>query len=254
MSRSRNSTNTRQLSDSELLLSFEQGLDTLAHLAKTYDQGYAPIAFVMATEVQKILTENAAATKLRASRIFMSPEAHHTPNTLSALHLLTGAHLNGNPPTLTFVPQFFMPEGLPLRSMIFREWWNKDVIYRASAAPAGTPAGMIPVNGSPTVPYNKRETITRMGLVNLLRNKLGAHQTKEMPELLDQLEEAKNWGSFSVQTFDGVFSTEDGSLKIEVSPMPAMMRQICHELLVAYDRADQPPPPSEETETNKVNL
>jgi hypothetical protein len=100
---------------------------------------------------------------------------------------------------------------------------------------------MIPVNGSPTVPYEKREKITRLGLVSLLRNKLGAHQTKEMPELLDQLDEEKNWGSFSIQTPDGVFSTDDGTLPVEVSPIPAMMRQICHEILEAYGRSDPPP-------------
>jgi hypothetical protein len=241
MAKRSKSSNVRQLSDADLLKSFEHGLDTLSHLASTYDGGFSPIAFLMATEAQKILTENSAATKLRATRVFSSPEMHHTSQTLTPLHLLIGVELNGNPPKLTFVPTYHSRGKVRERTLSFREWWNKDIIYRASAAPPGTPPGMIPVNGSPTVPYEKREKITRLGLVSLLRNKLGAHQTKEMPELLDQLDEEKNWGSFSIQTPDGVFSTDDGTLPVEVSPIPAMMRQICHEILEAYGRSDPPP-------------
>lgn len=236
---------SRALTERELLMSFDQGLDTLAHLSRTYDGGYPPIAFSMATEVQKILTENSAATRLRSSRTFSSPEAHHTPNTLTSLHLLTGAQISGNPPSLAFVPKFYMEDGLPNKQLNFRDWWNREVIYRASAAPKGMAPGLIPVNGSPTVPYEKRETITRMGLVNLLRNKLGAHQTSEMPELLDELEETKNWGGFGVQTPERIYTTDDGTLPTIVSPIPAMMRQITHELLTAYDRSDPPPRESE---------
>jgi hypothetical protein len=198
MSRRRSNTGGRKLTDDELLQSFDQSLDTLAILASAYDGGHAPIAFSMATEVNKILTENGAATRLRGSRTFTSPEKHHTKNTLSPLHKLTSARLSAPPPTLTFVPTFYMPDGPPPNSMSFRDWWGRDVIYRASAALPGDAPGMIPVNGSPTTPYDEREKMTRMGLVALLRNKLGAHQTSEMPELLDQLEEARNWASFAV--------------------------------------------------------
>ncbi len=241
MVRRRKPINGRRLSEEELLKSFEQGLDTLSRLAKVYDEGYPPIAFAMATEVRKILNENAPAIALRATRTFFSPEKHDTPQTLTSLHLLTSARLNSNPPKLTFVPAFYSSDALQNRALPFKEWWNKDVIYRASAAPPGTPAGLIPINGAPTVPYERREKVTRMGLVNLLRNKLGAHQTAEMPELLDQLNEANNWSSFGVQTPQGLFSTDDGTLSVDVNPIPSMMRQICHELLEAYGRSDPPP-------------
>jgi len=241
-SRKKRATNVRQLSDSDLLNSFGQSLDTLAHLANIYDGGFAPISLAMATEVRKILTENVAATRLRGAMSFTTPLGVDDPRNLSSMNKLTIARLGGNPPALTFLPQFYMPQPEQLVALPFRDWWNKDVIYRASSAPKGTPAGMIPVNGSPTVPFDKREKITRMGLVNLLRNNLGAHQTAEMPELIDVLEEARSWGNFAMGTPDGMLSTDDGSLKALVTPMSAMMRQISHELLVAYGRSDPPPP------------
>lgn len=236
-------SNVRQLSYSDLLNSFGQSLDTLAHLASVYDGGFAPISLLMATEVRKILTENAAATRLRGAISFTTPRGADDPRNLLSMNKLTIARLGGNAPTLTFCPQFYLPQPEQLVALPFRDWWNKDIIYRASSAPRGTPAGMIPVNDSPTVPFDKREKITRMGLVNLLRNNLGAHQTAEMPEIIDVLEEARSWGNFAMGTPDGMLSTDDGSLKVLVTPMSAMMRQIAHELLVAYGRSD--PPPSE---------
>ena len=100
---------------------------------------------------------------------------------------------------------------------------------------------MIPLIDALIVPYEDREKTTRMRLVNLLRNKLGAHQTSEMPTLLDDLQETRNWGSAVIQTPAGVLRTDDGSLPVLVSPLAAMMRQITHELLTAYGRIDQPP-------------
>lgn len=233
------------MTEAELLASFDQSLDTLQHLAGTYDNGYAPIVFLMATEVNKILTENGAATKLRGMRIFQTPTDDHDENVLSSLHKLTIMQLGGDPPSLSFLPVFYSP-GLPLKDLDFRSWWHRDVIYRASAAkPGGTP-GMIPILDSLMVPYEERERTSRMRLVNLLRNALGAHQTSEMPTLLDDLQETRNWGSAAIQTPDGILSTDDGSLPVLVSPLAAMMRQITHELLVAYGRDD--PPPTEDAE------
>ncbi|HEV7661334.1 MAG TPA: hypothetical protein VGO55_15955 [Allosphingosinicella sp.] len=210
-------------------------------MATVYDQGHTPIAFVMATEVQKILTENSAATRLRGSRQFSTPARGDNPQNLMAFHKLTLVSMSGMPPTLEFKPKFYDSDAEPPLLVEFKDWWNKDIIYRASAAPPGTLAGMIPVNGSPEVPYDEREKTTRMRLVSLLRNKLGSHQTSEMPKLLDELDEARNWANFAVQTPDGLYTTDDGSLRVSVSPIPAMMRQICHELLIAYGRPDSAP-------------
>jgi hypothetical protein len=235
---------TRKLSDTELLQAFDQSLDTLQHLSSTYDNGYAPIAFMMATEVYKILTENSAATRLRSDKRFLSPIDGHGPTVLTPQHKLTIAQIGGDPITLTFLPHFYGADD-DLETLDFKKWWNNDIVYCASAAMPGTPQGLIPVNGSPVLPYEKREKVTRLRLTNLLRNKRGAHLNADLPLLLDTLDSSKSWaGDIGVETATGFFSTADGSLKVTVSPIAAMMRQITHELLLAYGRFD--PAPSKE--------
>lgn len=233
---------TRKLDESELLASFDQSLTTLVQLVGVYDGGYAPIALAMATEVHKILTENNAAVKLRGSRVFTTVAYEGEGRMLNAMHKLTVARVCGNPPQLDFVPAFY--SGPPASSTLrlkFSDWWNKDAIYRASAALPGTAPGLIPVNGSPTVPFAKRESINRRDFVSLLRNKLGAHQAADMPNLLDELNESRSWGDFAVDTDSGLKSTHDGSLTTGTGIMAAMMRQITHEVLVAYGREDNGP-------------
>lgn len=245
MSRSRpHNTRTRRRGNAELLAAFDQGLSTLSELAKVYDRGHSPIVFLIATEIHKILTENVAATRLRRTRNFTSPEYPDDRQMLNAMHKLTTARLRGEPAKLEFLPTFYSAEHEgPLRNLNFRDWWNRDVIYRASAALPGTPAGLIPVNDTPTVPHAKREKVTRRELIAILRNKLGAHQDVDFPTILDDLESSNNWAAFAIQTPEGVLSTEDGTLPVDISPLPAMVRQICHELLIAYDRPDPPPLP-----------
>ena len=126
----------RQLTETDLLASFNQSLDTLQHLATTYNGGYAPIAFLMATEVNKILTENGAATKLRGMRVFRTPVDDHDQNVLSSLHKLTIMRMGDEPPSVSFLPLFYLP-GRPLQNVEFKTWWHRDVIYRASAAQPG---------------------------------------------------------------------------------------------------------------------
>jgi hypothetical protein len=229
---------TRSRSTDELLASFEQSLTTLQHFARLYDSGYAPVVFAIATEIHKILVENNAAMRLRGELAFTSPDHGDVSNMLNALHKLTGAQVGGHPPAIEFLPAFRLEDAVPLTKMKFRDWWNRDVIYRASAALPGTPAGMIPVNDSPSVPFQDRETLTRRELIELVRNKLGAHTESEFPILLEELDEARSWGGFAIETPDGVFDTDNGTLLVKVSVLPATVRQICHELLVAYGRQD----------------
>lgn len=233
---------TRKLSDDELLQLFDQSLTTLQHFARIYDEGYPPISLSMATELEKLLIENGAAVRLRKTREFPMIVVDHEnqENVLTSLHKLTFAQIGGDPPELSFLPVFCSGAPDTIKQVPFVEWWNRDVIHRASAALPGTPPGMIPVNGSPEVPFKDRETVNRRDFVHLLRLKLGAHQGDEMPLLLDELNDGRNWGTFTVQMPQRVLSTEDGSLPTRVSIYAAMMRQICHEVLTAYGRNDPP--------------
>ena len=234
-------------SEAELLKLFEDGLTSLGHMARIYDEGHTPIVFNMAVEIKKMLTENAAAMKLRGALRFMTYDDGHDPDVLTPSEKLICRKLSGDPPSLEVEPRFYSRDGEPVE-LKFREWWNRDVIYRASAAVPGTPLGMIPVNGSPVQPYEKRSKTTRRELIELLRNKMGAHQDVDLSELLEEIELSKGWVGFELEhPTHGVLSTDDGTLPIRVGVIAALVRQICHELLVAYGREDQPPADVTET-------
>lgn len=233
----------RKLTEAELRSLFEQSLSALSRLALVYDDGFHPIALQMATEVHKLLTHDGPATQLRGMQTFTTVDIGNESRMLNAMHKLVGARIGGNPPRLDFIPDFQIDKpGNPAAKLSFREWWNRDIIYRASAAVPGGPPGLIPINDTPSVPFEARETINRRDFVALLRNKLGAHQDNDLPVLLDELEESRSWGVFVCQTPDGVCSTEDGTLTMGASIMAAMMRQIAHEVLTAYGRGDPASP------------
>lgn len=235
---------TRPLSQGELLSLQDENLTTLQKLAEIYDGGYPPIVFAMATEALKLLTENKASMKARASVRFPSYLRPGEERSLSAIHRLTGVQLGGEPPKLTFVPIFWFGEGHVLSGprVEFKVWWNREPIYRASAAIPGGPPGQIPVNGSPSVPFVNRLTVSRFTLIHMLRNKQGAHQASELPVLLDELDHTSNWADFGVEMPDGsALTTWEGTLPIVAGPVAAMMRQITHEILEAYGRDDPRP-------------
>jgi hypothetical protein len=238
----------RKLGEDELRKMVETNLDTLQQLVRVYDAGYSIIAFAMATEIQKILGENAWTVKLRGRLRFGSTVPDQGRSQLNAFHPLVGARVGGVDPEVTYLPTFMMPdrEGQPVRALEFRIWWNREVVYRASAAVPGTlPRGAIPVNDTPVHPFDDRTSLTRRQVIGMLRDKLGAHQDDELPSVLDDLQDGLDIG-FGVRMPDGSErNTFDGSLKIAVPPLPAMVRQIAHEVLVAYGRHDPPPPDSE---------
>lgn len=231
---------TRTRSDPELLKVAERSLDTLEQLCAVYDGGFAAIAFSMATELHNLLSQNTGATKVRGQikfpSLFMKGDDRDYSRMLNALHQLTIARIGGNPPVLDFIPKYEAGDGLEVSDENFRDWWNREVIYRASAAPPGTPAGMIPVNDSPTVPFKDRETITRRELITLLRNNDGSHTGAEYAVILEELNDTLGWGSFGYSTPDGDFSTDDGTLVTRTPIIAAMVRQIVWEVLVAYGR------------------
>ena len=225
MSKRKSGVDGRKLSMDELANLSNQNLDTLAILARVYDDGYRPIIFTMATEIQKLLTENSSSVKLRGTKLFSSPDKPHDSRNLAPLYKLATIRVKSPPPILLFEPSYFSPDLPSPVAMTFRDWWNRDLIYVAGA-----------ISGELT--YARRQSLTRLRLVSLIRNKLGAHQAPEMPVLLDELETAWNWLGFDVSTPEGIVSTHDGSLPIVVGPIAAMMRQICHEVLEAYGRID----------------
>src|SRR5688572_26729082 len=103
----------RKRASAEHLEAFDQSLTTLEHLARTYDTGYPPIIFSMATEIHKILAGNSDAMRLRGQLKFTSPDHGDESRMLNALHKLVGAEIQGKPPTLKFLPAFRLEGGTP---------------------------------------------------------------------------------------------------------------------------------------------
>jgi hypothetical protein len=231
------------MSENELLAMFDQSLTTLSFLTKTYDDGRYPNALLMAVEVHKLLTQGGPAMRLRSLRNFTTIDfLNDEQRMLNAMHKLVVVRIGGELPQIDFFAAFQIGEAR-LVTLSFKEWWNNDVIYRASAALPGSRPGWFPVNDAPSVPFQSRQAINRRDFVALFRNTRGAHQDDEMPILLEELEETRSWSGFSIGTPDGALSTDDGTLKTGASIMAAMMRQIAHQLLIAYGRDD----PKDET-------
>lgn len=230
---------TRKLSDADFERAVNQSLSTLEHLCATYDGGYTAIAALMAVEIRKIVSDNAGAAKLRGGKKFPTSAETHKPSVISARHDLVGARVGGEKPSVMFVPSYAMPDGghIPVKYVDFRIWWHREPIYRASSAiPGKTPKGLIPVNDSDATPFAKRRTLTRMQLVDMVRNKVGAHTEPDLPELIDDLESGVDFAAFSMVSNGKELSTLDGTLPVQTGPLQAGIRQIAHEILVAYGR------------------
>ena len=227
-------------SERELISHIENTVLILKHMCKVFDDGSPYICFSMATEVEKILTSNSVAVDYRSKKLFPSPisNPNYGENNLLAEHRLIEAQILGDIPTVDFLPVFrnqWQPENLK-----FVEWWNRDIIFRAGAAKPGSPPGYLPPTEAEEVPYKRRSKLTRREFVDQMRNKLGAHIDAEVPELLNDLQKSSSFGiTFAMARPDGSeVSTSDGTLPTRVGPAAAMMRQISHELLVAYGSAD----------------
>ena len=159
----------------------------------------------------------------------------HTPMMQQYLRM-KAEHPEDGQPIVNFVPAFqvFAERWAEARELRFREWWN-EAVYRAGAAKPGTDPLMIPLREPDQVPYEKRQTLSRMGLVSLLRNKLGGHSDDEWPLLLDELHKVNSFGvALTFDTPRGMFSTRDGTLTMRTGPLPAMIRQIAEETLIAF--------------------
>lgn len=125
--------------------------------------------------------------------------------------------------------------------MSFTDWWNKDCVFRASAAPKGE--HVIPTDSARQVVRSRRFTLTRREFVDKVRNKLGAHIDSDLPEELDKLLKAFYFGmDLKVSYPGGELSLHEGTVAIEASPAAAMMREIAHEVLWAFAEGQQQPP------------
>jgi len=232
----------RKLSEAEKKADFEQDLDLLVSLCEDFDNGRIEYAFLIATQIQKILTEGQVAIQRRGSTSFPSPVSQDKSSSLSAHYLLTGFRLSGGPIAEgTFVPIFEMGTSAGWHKMKFSKWWAEPV-FRASAAPPGTPPGLIPVNDSPTIPFEKRERLSRRLIIQTLRNHRGAHSLEDFPDLLEKIDGPDSWGGFGMidEKTGQEFTTSDGTLDWKIGQLAATVRNIASEVLAAFGRIPTP--------------
>jgi hypothetical protein len=228
-------TTDRKQTEAELKALHDGALTTLMHLARAYDTGAISVAFSMATEIIKVLTTTYSARERKHSRrrfttpIEIGPTTGPTP-----LHKIVHQRVFGPPPAIEFVPAY--KSGLEPEVMEFRDWWNRDLIYRASASPPGYPPGSIPLRREDWLPIDKRPRLTRRLFIDLVRNKFGAHLDENVPEELDRCLRTNMMGFDFQMTYGGkLYSTSDGSMPVVCPPAAAMVRQIAEEVLRAYD-------------------
>jgi hypothetical protein len=122
------------MTDEEPAEHARQSLQTIRYLCGLYDKGSHYIAFTLATEIQKFLTASSN-VRLRGSRRFPTVQDDYTERNLLNEHKLINFRVySSEPPSLECRPAF--PDTLfPVKLLKFREWWDRDIIFRASAAP-----------------------------------------------------------------------------------------------------------------------
>ncbi|MDP3750094.1 MAG: hypothetical protein Q8Q88_23970 [Phenylobacterium sp.] len=220
-----------KLTESQQREHVKGALGNLEALCRVFDEGSPYIAFSMATEVRKVLVDSPIATRLRGGLTFSTPVSSSTEYNLLPEMKLVAATISSSPARISFVHQAGA-DMLPTKRLAFRDWWNKDIIHRAGAAPIGaSEPGTVFGNPEHHVPYEKRHTLVRRTFVDWVRNRLGAHLDGELPDLLDELQRSESMGArFGV----GALSTLDGTLPMVVGPAAAMMRQVAWEVLDAY--------------------
>ncbi len=117
----------------------EESVRNIEGMCGLFDGGNAYIAFSLAAETHKVLTTGQNIALFRAGMRFPTISFEYSPRNLAAEHKLImaeqHAHSDQNPPLyVDFIP-ISRDGSFPIKWVPFRDWWNRDVIYRASAAP-----------------------------------------------------------------------------------------------------------------------
>ncbi len=229
-----NDDKSHRLSNDQLEFHLLEGLKNLEQFNQIYDAGRPYIAFSMTTEICRILTDNNYLCRIRGSKIFTTPDFDFAEDNIMPQFKLICMKAQFEPASIEFIPRFMEPN-YKTRNLKFTDWWNREHIWVEGVFGGRSKDAMRDPEMLTAAGFAKREKISRRELTTLMRNKLGAHLDKSIPTLLREFEQAVSFGAEIEAGKDGkIFSTKDGSLPMTVSPGPAMVRQISHEILAAY--------------------
>jgi len=221
----------RKLSRDEIIEHILEGMCNLETFCQIYDGGRPYIVFAMATEIHRCLCGNAVAIELANQRTFRTsagPSLHNLADQLKDIKLRI--NLSGTYPDamermdVTYEP---IVRDDPVE-LSFDVWWGRDLVY---------------LEGGIAEDFTlkpERAFVTRIGLVKMMRDKLGAHLDDALPEYLDKLQGSMAFGidfHVDMERPDGSIdrlSVGDGTLPMRISPAAAMMRAIAADVLAAY--------------------
>lgn len=221
----------RYLNAGEIAAQISDMLALICQLCSAYDEMQPLMSLSLAVELQKFHTHTSV-IKQRKSKRFYTPPDLSNPRNLAPEQKLAFFQLSGPPPSVFCLPKYLNTEIYPsdFYNCDFKTWWNRDIIFRSSAAKSGVPRGLIPVKLNEQIPYEKRPTLSRRTFLQLVRNKIAAHSDDKVPEILYDLQKF-----LTVNVVVNGLSTDDGSLPIKTTMAAAMIREIAHETLVAYE-------------------
>lgn len=151
-------------------------IEEIRALCAVYDGGNFLASRTLATLIARL-----AQDELRLARMQGSTKLVSYARSISGENLMPqwrlifvqigGVKKSGATP-ITFLPNSSEPPSPLVKSqLLFRQWWN-DPVYIESAGGSGC---LIPVNDTPVIPFAKRKRLTRLSLINRLRNEVGAH-------------------------------------------------------------------------------
>lgn len=223
---------------------FEGSLRNLEGMCQLYDAGNPYIAFSLATEIKSILTENSEAVRSRNGVRFptVADQGDLRRNIAASVKLLRlrfqgeADPEGGQRAVLTFEPARVHGE-VKTVYLPFREWWGRDIIYCSTALPAPRPPGRIRGDGQ-FIPWEQRVKMRRRDLIELVRNKFGAHVADEIPEVLDVLQRSNMMGvEFGILPPENQLGAPPREPpRIAVGAAAAIVRAIAEEVLIAYGK------------------
>ena len=134
---------TRRHTNYELKAHTLSSLRTIERLCRIYDSGHHYIAFTNF----KIFTNWIYVRWRTTKKVPTVSVVHHSHHLLAYHKLISIKVIGADPPDIPHVEWEPWFRGVPpeIRLRDFREWWNRDIIHRASAAKPGVPSGFIPM-------------------------------------------------------------------------------------------------------------
>lgn len=228
-----------KIGDQKLLDNIQSDLDTLEVLAQAFDQGRHRVATTMSAVIINIVgVKNKAASQARGNLVFPTPGRKMDQRNLTSSHRLVSMEVWSQPATVKFVPWFASEADDEIDNQSFRTWWETEPIYVAGAGRPDAPLGTIPLNPEDQVAWDDREKLTRHQLCTDMRNTVGAHTDGELTAILNDIYDPRSFGSgYMAELPDGtIVTTDDGTIPVVVAPAEAAVRQIAHEVLMAYGR------------------